>query len=84
MPFNRHPDREYLPIPQQKTPEKYICFCLFMPDNPEHFAAFWGALNALSEQYTWGKPLSTDSKLVADYWADILRENRRNFEEVIK
>lgn len=83
MSPSRNPNREYLPIPSQKTPPEYVCFCCVVPDNPEHFAAFWGALEMLAQRYSWGKPLTEDSEIVALYWADVLRENRQRFDEAI-
>ena len=75
-----HPKREYLPIPENMTPENVICFCIFIPDDVEHIAIFWGALDALTQRYSWGKPLTADSETVADYWREIIAENRVNFE----
>lgn len=78
-----NPRREFLPIPQNLTPDGRVCFCINLPDDPEHFAAFWGALSYLGKRYAWGKPLTSDSEIVARYWADIIADNRACFEGVI-
>lgn len=75
--------REILPLPDNLTPSGRVCFCINIPDDPQHFAAFWGALNALTKRYSWGKPLTADSETVASYWRDIIADNRACFEEVI-
>jgi len=75
-----NPRRAILPIPQNKTPEDIVCFCLFLPDDREHFAAFWGALGALAAYQSWGKPLSEDSYIVAAFWDSIIQDNRALFE----
>lgn len=52
-----------------------------MPKDSEHLAAFWGALDALTQRYSWGKPLTTDSETVANFWLEVITENRECFEE---
>lgn len=79
----RSKTREVLPLPANLTPDDRVCFCINIPDDPEHFAAFWGALNALGKRYSWGKPLSDDSETIAAYWMQIIQENRACFEEIL-
>lgn len=80
----KNPNREYLPIPANLTPQDFVCFCIFIPDNVEHFAVFWGALSALGERYSWGTPLTAESEIVAEYWFGIIAENRLSFDEAIR
>jgi hypothetical protein len=54
-----------------------------IPRNSEHLAAFWGAIQALAQRYTWGKPLTADSDTLATFWAGIIAENRQCYEEAI-
>jgi len=70
-------------IPAVLAPAGRVCFCLNLPDNPEHFATFWGHLDLLGKGYTWGEPKTADSDVVAAYWAQINRDNRDCFEEVL-
>jgi len=46
-------------------------------------AYFWGALQALGRRSSWGKPLTADSETVAEYWAEIIQENRDYFEDAL-
>lgn len=81
--MSKSPKREVLPLPQNLEPTGRVCFCFNLPDDPEHFAAFWGAVGALAKRYNWGKPLTQDSETVARYWAQIIQDNRDCFEEVL-
>jgi hypothetical protein len=78
-----NPDREHLPIPTVLTPETFVSFCLVLPRDSEHLAAFWGAVQALAHRYTWGKPLTADSETVAAYWLNLIDENRVRYEDAI-
>lgn len=78
-----NPNREHLPIPAVLTPENFVCFQIRIPHDSEHLAAFWGAVEALAQRYTWGKPLSEDSEIVADYWRVLIDENRECYEGAI-
>jgi len=80
----RNPDREYLPIPDNLTPEGRICFCINIPDDIQHIGAFWGALNALTRRYSWGTPLTAESEIVAAYWMQILEDNRDVYERSLE
>lgn len=75
--------RAILPLPTILEPSTRVCFCIQIPNDPEHFAAFWGALAALGKRYSWGKPLTDDSEIVALYWLRLLEENRVCFEEAL-
>lgn len=75
-----NPKREVLPLPADLTPDDFVCFQIKIPKNVEHYAAFWGALDALAHRYNWGKPLTADSSIVASYWRNLIEENRECFE----
>ena len=81
MPIT-NPRREILPIPAVLEPPDTICFCIELPDDREHLAAFWGALFELGKRYSWGKPLTADSETVAAYWRALMQKNYEIFEEV--
>lgn len=72
--------REILPLPVNLTPSEYVCFQFRVPNDVQHFAAFWGAIDALAHRYNWGKPLTTDSAVIANYWRNLIEENRICFE----
>jgi len=77
-----NPRREILPLPDVLEPTDTICFCIELPDDEQHLAAFWGAVFALAQRYNWGKPLTGDSEVVADYWLKLLLVNQENFRDV--
>lgn len=78
-----NPKRELLPIPANLTPDEFVCFCFKLPRDTQHLGAFWGAVGALAQRYSWGKPLSADSETVAAYWQALIRENQQSFDEEI-
>lgn len=71
-------------IPANITPERRVCFCIEIPDDPEHFAIFWGLFNRLAWRAMWGEPLTPDSEVIAAYWGEINRKNRARFEATFK
>lgn len=78
-----NPKRAYLPIPTVLTPDEFVCFEIRIPHDSEHLAAFWGALDALAQRYSWGTPLTDDSEVLAAYWRDLIISNRECYEEAI-
>jgi len=68
-------------IPANPTPEGRICFCIELPDEAEHLAVFWGQLELLGKRWMWGEPLTEASETVAAYWAQIVADNLKSFEE---
>lgn len=70
-------------IPANLTPERRICFCIEIPDDPEHFAIFWGNFNRLGWRAMWGEPLTSDSEVVAQYWQGVNAKNRESFESAL-
>jgi len=76
-----NPKRAIVPLPDNLTPQYTTCFCFEVPCDGQHLAAFWGALDALSKRYFWGKPLTADSEIVAEYWRCLLERNRASFDE---
>jgi len=79
---SKNPRREVLPLPDILEPPDTICWCIELPDDEQHLAAFWGALSALGQRYSWGKPLTADSEVVAAYWRAIIQSNMESFEDV--
>jgi len=67
-------------IPETRTPDGRICWCINWPDDPEHTAILWGMLEDLTRRYNWGEPLTEDSQTVAEYYRQIVDENRACFE----
>ena len=74
------PHKNRFPLPATLLPEEYISFCMRLPKEPTHLAAFWGMIENLSWQTTWGIPLSGDSATVAYFWRSLIEENRTRFE----
>jgi len=81
MTYDRHPNRAYLPIPTVINPATTRLFCFEIPEHPEHYAAFWGAMESLAQAYTWGTPRTADSDGVAAVWRNITDLNRTRFLE---
>lgn len=74
--------RGRLSIPANLTPEARVCWCLIWPDDPEHLAVLWGFLELLTKRYTWGEPLTDESQVLANFYSQIVGENRSHYEAV--
>lgn len=82
MTFQRRPHRSYTPIPSVINPTGRRLFCFEIPEHPEHYAAFWGAMENLAEFVNWGHPRSAESFAVADVWREVVDNNRARFLEM--
>lgn len=79
MTFDRHPKRAYLTIPRTINPTGRRLFCFEIPEHPDHYASFWGAMESLTKRYSWGNPLTADSEAVANVWREVVDNNRARF-----
>jgi len=75
-----NPDRSRNPIPQLLTPTEMREFCLFIPDDAEYFAAFWGAFLSLTHPSNWTQEETHQASIIASVWRDIYNLNRERFD----
>lgn len=80
MPQGKSP-RGRFAIPPNLTPTERVCFCLNWPNDSVHFAILWGLLDELSHRYNWGEPLTADSDTLAQFYSQVIADNRACFEE---
>lgn len=55
-------------LPDDPTPANYRGFCVTVPDDPKHIAAFLGQIKALSSAYAWADDDSHTALLAASAW----------------
>lgn len=53
--------------------------CIQIPDDPNHIAAFWGALESLSKWWNWQRDEAHTAKDVAAVWLDVWKKARESF-----
>ena len=70
-------------IPANPEPAGVVCFCINLPDDPEHFAIFWGALDLLTKPRFWDSSVEADREAMAAYYRQIVADNRVCFEEIL-
>ena len=63
--------RSRWPLPSTVHPEGRKCFLVTVPDDPDHIAAFWGALYDLTKPYAWGNDTAHTALSVAAVWAEL-------------
>lgn len=68
-------------IPQNALPENRVCFCISIPDDPEHFAIFWGMLDVLSLPTSWEQLGAISPSVISNYYLGVNAANRACFEE---
>lgn len=59
-------------LPAVVDPPTRRCIQVPVPDEPQHIAAFWGALLTLSSAYKWADDPSHTAREVALVWRDII------------
>lgn len=74
------PRRQRIPIPGVINPAGRREFCFVIPDDPDHFAAFWGGIERLTWASNWTQEPTHQAKIVASVWDEIVAENRVRFE----
>jgi len=73
----------YWKIPNNPQPTERVCFCINLPDDPEHFAIFWGMFELLTRPMAWDNPNVATRDGMAAYYRQIFADNRACFEEVL-
>jgi hypothetical protein len=61
-------NRAKYPLPEVDDPEASRCFKVYVPDEPGHIQAFWGALYSLTRWYQWARDPQKRGKDVAAAW----------------
>lgn len=64
--------RGYL-LPAIIDPDR-VCVQLYIPNERQHIAAFWGTLNRLTRWYSWMRDSDHTAKQVARVWLDVLSD----------
>jgi len=59
-------------LPETVNPSTRKCITVQVPDDPQHVAAFRGAMLALSSAYNWSDDLAHTAKDVAAVWQEIV------------
>lgn len=65
------PGRTYWPLPTTVNPPDRLCAIVQVPNDPQHVAAFMGALYDLAKWYSWERDEAHTGKDVAAVWWEI-------------
>lgn len=68
-----------LPLPSVVDPPKRRCVTIEIPDQYEHFAAFWGWLWGLTRWYTWQTDPNKTGKELAAVYLEVYDKARERF-----
>jgi len=69
---NRYPKARYV-LPETIDPER-ICMSIMVPDDPQHLAAFRGAILTLASATSWANDPDHKAREVAAVWDEIYQE----------
>jgi len=72
MPTVGKSPRGRFKLPTNLTPEGRICFCINLPDDPEHLRIVAGVLNQLTEARNWRGGTELDRDETASMYDEIL------------
>lgn len=61
-------------IPAVLTPPNRRCVVIYVPDDRDHYAAFWGALVPLAQWNNWERDDNHSGKILASVWRDVIEE----------
>lgn len=67
----RNPPAKWV-LPAVIDPPRRRCYQIYVPDEPQHVAAFWGALLDLASAYKWADDPTHKARLVALVWREIV------------
>jgi len=70
-----------LPIPSVINPPGRRCVTIEIPDDYEHFAAFWGHFLGMTKWYTWQTDDAKSGKELAEVYRVIWDDAREKFEQ---
>jgi len=65
--MRKNPPARYS-LPEDLTPEQYRSYCVNVPDDRNHIAAFMGQIKALSSAYAWANDEDHNALLAASAW----------------
>jgi len=68
-----------LPLPTVIDPPKRRCVTIEIPDDPMHFAAFWGWMLGLTKWYTWKTDEDKTGKDLANVYKTVWDNARERF-----
>jgi len=68
-------------IPAVIDPVGSDCVRVAVPDDPDHRAAFWGALQTLTKWHNWERDPAKNGKEAAQVWAGVVASAHQNFIE---
>lgn len=60
------------PLPLVVNPPQRVCVSLEIPDDPNHWAAFFGALHELEQGMAWADDPAHTAKAVIQVWRDVI------------
>lgn len=63
-------------LPSEVDPQETICVQFQIPNELNHIAAFWGALNALEVWSNWDRDPEKKGTQVAEVWRRVIRQAR--------
>lgn len=68
-------------IPAVIDPVDSDCVRIAVPDDPDHRAAFWGAMQTLTQWHNWERDSTKSGKDAAAVWAGVVASAQQNFIE---
>ncbi len=68
-------------IPTVIDPANSDCVRVAIPDDPDHRAAFWGAMQTLTQWHNWERDPTKSGKDAAAVWAGVVASAHENFIE---
>lgn len=68
-------------IPSDIDPANSHCVRIAVPDDPEHRAAFWGALLELTQWHNWERNPAKSGKDAAAVWSIVIASAHENYVE---
>lgn len=68
-------------IPATIDPPESDCVRIAIPDDPDHRAAFWGAMETLTQWHNWERNDAKTGKEAAAVWTGVVASAHQNFIE---
>lgn len=63
-------------LPDELEPSGYRCFKMYVPDEPEYIAAFWGSIDFLATWTAWERDADKNARVAARVWKDAVEISR--------
>ena len=74
------PNMARRPIPSVINPVGRRSFCITIPEHPEHYAAFWGAMLSLTHPSNWEQEETHKAAEIAAVWRELYDFNQGTFD----